>query len=220
MLKPILKNNNLTISPMKKIVVLVFLLLTVTVCLAQGDDYGWRRKYNNFSFINTTMSQDGLPDYKSNYGVSYTVGRTFYLHAPIAGFLRFGIDATWLDLNYTNYKFKHITDWNTTKYQYHQGEISMHIGPSLSLQFGRLNIHGYYRYAPSYSILYANDSLYGNYSTFFVGGAAISYGAIGLGIESRTGGCNYKSIASYGDGDALPVAATYKGLRTYITFRF
>ena len=93
----------LNINSMKrKITLLLISILTVSVCFAQSDDDRWKKKYINLGFINTTMSQDGLPDLKSNYGVSFTVGRTFYLHRPIGGFLRFGIDATWFDLNYTN----------------------------------------------------------------------------------------------------------------------
>lgn len=52
-----------------------------------------------------------MPDLKSNYGASFTTGRTFYLHKPIGGFLRFGIDVTWFDLNYTNADFE--TEGNT-----------------------------------------------------------------------------------------------------------
>ena len=205
---------------MKRIAILVISLLTASVCMAQGDDYGWRTTYNNLGYVNTRMIQEGIPDLKSNCGFSYTTGKTYYLHAPIAGFLRLGIDVTWFDINYTQYKIKHITYQETNTYKYHQGEVSMHIGPSLSLQFGWLNIHGYFRYAPAYSIMYANDSLYGNYSTFFVGGASISYGAIGLGVESRFGGCDYKTVYADLEGYAGPISANYNGLRAYLTFRF
>lgn len=68
----------------------------------------WRKKYVNFSFTNMKMKQDGVSDLKSNYGAAFTVGRTFYLHylhqKPIASMIRFGVDATWFDLNYANYK--------------------------------------------------------------------------------------------------------------------
>lgn len=120
-------------STKRKITLLLISILTVSVCVAQSDDDRWRKKYINLGFINTTMSQDGQPDLKSNYGASFTVGRTFYLHRPIGGFLRFGIDATWLDLNYTNYDIKHIAYWGTEEYQYHQREVSMHVGPSITL---------------------------------------------------------------------------------------
>lgn len=79
----------------RKITLLLISLLTISVCFAQNDEYKWRKKYVNLGFINTTMSQDGKSDLRSNYGASFTVGRTYFLHKkPIAGVFRFGIDAT------------------------------------------------------------------------------------------------------------------------------
>lgn len=67
----------LNINSMKrKITLLLISILTVSVCFSQSDDDRWKKKYINLGFINTTMSQDGLPDLKSNYGASFTVGRT------------------------------------------------------------------------------------------------------------------------------------------------
>lgn len=167
------------------------------------------------------MSQDRQPDLKSNYGASFTVGRTFYLHRPIGGFLRFGIDATWFDLNYTNYDIKHIAYWGTEKYQYHQGEISMHVGPSITLTpIKQFNINGYFRYAPSFSAMYMNDTFYGNYATFFVGGAYISYGVFGVGIEKRFGNCEYKELWSDSEDAVAPSKINHNGWKAYITFRF
>lgn len=208
---------------MKRITLLLISILTVSACFAQSNDGRWRKKYINLGFINTTLSQDGMPDLKSDYGASFTTGRTFYLHKPICGFLRFGIDVTWFDLNYTNYKIKHITYLGTDNYQYHQGEVSMHIGPSITIRpVGKLNIHGYIRYAPSFSALYTDDAFYGNYATFFVGGVSISYGAIGLGFETRFGDCEYKEFGADNDENASsPLNKTkYNGWKAYLTFRF
>lgn len=182
----------------------------------------WRNDYISLGFINSKMSQNAMSDLKSNYGISFNVGRTFYLHRPIGEMLRFGIDATWCDLNYTNYKIKHITYWKTDNYQYHQGEISMHIGPSVTVMpVENLNIHGYFRYAPSFSILYADDTFYGNYATFFVGGVSISYDVIGLGIESRFGNCKYKEFGSDSDEQNLFMNKTkHNGWKVYLIFRF
>lgn len=188
-----------------------------------GKKANLRKKYINLSFTNMKMTQDGFPKLESNYGTAFTVGRTFYFHKkPIAGILRFGIDATWFDINYTNYKIKHITYLNTENYEYHQADISMHIGPSITINpIGKLNIHGYFRYAPSFSALYMNDTFYGNYATFFVGGVSISYRAIGLGFESRFGDCKYKEFGSDSDEvNAINTKTQYNGWRTYLTFRF
>lgn len=207
---------------MKIKITLSICILIISVCIANANDDTWRKKYINLGFINTAMSQDGVSDLKSNYGASFTTGKTFYLHKPIGGFLRFGIDATWCDLNYASYKIKHITYWGTDSYQYHQGEISMHVGPSVTIRpVGELIVHGYFRYAPSFSVLYADEIFYGNYATFFVGGASISYGMIGLGIESRFGDCKYKELIGGDEGDNLPISKIkYNGWKAYLTFRF
>lgn len=169
------------------------------------------------------MEQDNLPKLKSNYGVGFTVGKTFYLHKkPIANCLKFGIDATWFDINYTNYKIEHITYWGTDKYDYHQGEVSMHVGPSLTITpVKNLNIVGYFRYAPTFSGIYANDEFSGNYASMFVGGASLSYGVIGIGIESRFGDCKYNAFSFEEDvEDGDKAKTTFSGFRAYISFRF
>ena len=64
----------------------------------------------------------------------FSVGRTFYLHKkPMGKVLKFGIDATWFDLAYTNYDVQHITYWETNNFQIHEVEAGMQIGPSLTL---------------------------------------------------------------------------------------
>ena len=107
----------------KQKISLFILLLFISVAgySQNSDDTGRRRnKYINISFASSTMEQDDFPKLKSNYGVGFTVGKTFYLHKkPIANCLIFGIDATWFDINYTNYKIEHITYLGTDKYNYH-----------------------------------------------------------------------------------------------------
>lgn len=198
--------------------------MSVTGYSQNSNDTGKQRnKYIDIGFATSTMEQDNFPKLKSNYGVSFTAGKTFYLHQqPIANCLRFGIDATWFDINYTNYKIEHITYRGTDKYDYHQGEVSMHVGPSLTITpVKNLNIVGYFRYAPTFSGLYANDEFSGNYASMFVGGASLSYGVIGLGIESRFGNSKYKAFCFDKDSnDADKVKTTFSGFRAYISFRF
>lgn len=147
----------------QKISIFFFLLFISVAGYSQdSDDTGKKRnKYINISFANSTMEQDNFPELKSNYSVGFIVGKTFYLHKkPIANCLRFGIDATWFDINYTNYKIEHITYLGTDKYDYHQGEVSMHVGLSLTITPVKgFNICGYFRYAPTFSGIYANDNL-------------------------------------------------------------
>lgn len=214
----------------------IFTLLFISVFLfayasAQETNGYYKKKYKNISFTTTTLRQNDGPDLKSNFGAAITIGRTFFLHKkPIANMLRFGIDATWFDLNYTNYKIEYLTDYEPEKYDYHQAEISMQIGPSIVLNpVKKLNIHAYFRYAPTYSALVADEEFYGNYATLFVGGASVSYGAIGVGIESRFGKCTYKNFESdeYEDehdyeyeDEGNSLKTKLRSWRAYITFRF
>lgn len=208
-----------------KIILFTIFLFAFVATKAQenGKEAKLRKKYINLSFTNMKLTQDGFPKLESNYGAAFTVGRTFYFHKKtIAGILRFGIDATWFDINYTNYKIKHITYWDTENYEYHQADISMHIGPSITITpIGKLNIHGYFRYAPTFSGLYMDDTFNGNYASFFIGGASVSYGVIGLGIESRFSDCDYKEIGSDNkDEISNKLKTKLSGWRTYLTFRF
>ncbi len=206
----------------RKIALLIISILTVSVCFAQNDDDRWKKRYINLGFINNTMSREESPDLKSNYGASFITGRIFYLNKAHGGALRFGIDITWFDLNYTNYKIKHVTNLGTDNYQFHQGEVSMHIGPSFTINPGKKwNIHFYFRYAPSYSVLYAKNAFYGNYATYFVGGASISCGVMGLGFESRYGDCKYKGLGPNSEEGKSSFSKTkYDGWKAYLTFRF
>lgn len=205
---------------MKKIILLAALIVSSVCSYAQETDKEWRKKFINLSFTNATMSQDNVQDLKSNYGAAFTVGRTFYLHKPIGDMLRFGIDATWFDINYTNYDIEHITFWDTDKYQYHQGEVSMHVGPSISFEpIKKLSVHAYFQYAPTFAMLYTGDSktFYGNYASLWVAGGNVSYGVIGLGIESRFGKTDYKAI---GSSDSENICSNLSGFRAYLSFKF
>lgn len=211
---------------MKKVILIsVLALFASTASFAQEDSHGWSTKYYNIGFINAVMSQDEMPDLKTNFGASFTTGKTYYITNPLAGFLRVGVDVTWFDLDYTNYKIKHITDAGTEQYQYHQGDVSVQVGPSLTVRaFNALYLHGYFRYAPTYSILKAKDTLYGNYAGYYVGGGSISIKRIGLGFETRFGKTEYNVInlskENESDDSTISHAAAYTGWKAYLTYRF
>ena len=155
---------------------------------AQENNNRLRKKYRNLSFVKQEFepaSYFGMDQtLKSNFGAAFTVGRTFYLHKkPIAGLIRFGLDATWFDLNYTNYKLEYHWEDNYDEEEepetsnFHQAEIGMQVGPSVTVNpVGKLNVNAYFRFAPSFSALYDDDTLLGNYASYFVTGGGISYG--------------------------------------------
>ena len=183
---------------MKKIsFILLALLCWSSMESAQENNNRLRKKYRNLSFVKQEFepaSYFGMDQtLKSNFGAAFTVGRTFYLHKkPIAGLIRFGLDATWFDLNYTNYKLEYRWEDNYDEEEepetsnFHQAEIGMQVGPSVTVNpVGKLNVNAYFRFAPSFSALYDDDTLLGNYASYFITGGGISYGVIGLGVESR-----------------------------------
>lgn len=205
---------------MKTFLLIATFTISCISSFAQETGKEWRKKFINLSFTNATISQDYVQDLKSNYGAAFTVGRTFFLHKPIGDMLRFGIDATWFDINYTNYDIEHITFWETNKYQYHQGEVSMHIGPSISFEpIKKFAVHAYFQYAPTFATIYTgdNETFYGNYASLWVVGGNVSYGVVGLGIESRFGDTNYKPI---GSSDSENRKSSLSGFRAYLTFKF
>ena len=182
---------------------------------------GWNCNYANIGFVATTMSQDNIQDLESNFGASFTIGRTFYLHEnPILDIMRFGIDVTWLDFSYTNYKIKHITNSGTNNYKLQQAEAGIHVGPSLTIRADeKLYIHAYFRYAPSYSAIKTDSDSYSNYATFFVGGSSITYGSAGIGIETRFGNCRY-SGAERDECAFITDDIKHNGFKVYVNFRF
>lgn len=215
---------------MRKIILLIALGFLVTA-QATAQESKLRKRYINLSFSNIEMKQDGSPSLKSNYGGAFTVGRTYFVHKePIAGMVRFGVDATWFDINYNNYKieyrYKDQGGYESEVSSFHQAEIGVQVGPSITISpISKLNIHCYFRYAPSFSALYDGDSFRGGYASYFVGGGAVSYGVIGLGVEARFGGCNYKTFGG-GEGDdkgydtEITPKSKFSGMRVYLTLRF
>lgn len=190
-----------------------------------------RKAYNNFSYAMQELYEPstGILIGEADWGAAFTKGRTYNLHKPIANFLVFGLDATWLDLNYAQYKTSKLGDG------LHQADISiMGIGPSVNLYpVGKLGIHGYIRYNPTYATFFNEDfsTALGGYSSVMVSGGSISYGVISLGAEARWGTGKYKDLVGklvdkenveldelFG-GDSQSKIKT-SGVRVYISFRF
>ena len=168
-----------------------------------------------------TFKMDDGTKLRSNYGASFTSGRTYFVHSkPIAGLLKIGVDATWVDLNYNNYTGKYLTSEGLSDYNLHRIEYSLQVGPSIAINpVGKLNINAYFRYAPTFSVLLSNPdgfSAMGNYATMFVTGGMVSWGIIGVGAEYRFGDCSYNNFT----GALQDFSAKTSGFRAYITLRF
>lgn len=208
---------------MKKICLLLSLLFVSMAAWcednAQADKP--RNKYFNIGFSRSKLNQDDFPQLKSKWGAALNVGKTFYLHKkPVLKFLRFGIDATWFDLTYGQYKVETIVDRET----FHHAEAAMQVGPSVTFTpISGLNVNAYFRYAPTFSALYCPaDNHYDlGYATRLVGGASVTYKFIGVGIESRFGWSKvdeFSQFLGYGGDDRESTKLT--GFRVYISFRY
>lgn len=221
---------------MKALTTTLSLLFFLTACLTTyGQDSKPRTKYRNISYSMQTLSSrvDNVNlNEKNNFGAAFTTGRTYFVHkTPILGMIRFGVDATWFDINYNNYSVlqtEHFDDETSSIVEkgIHQAEISVHTGPSVTINpISKLNVHLYFRYAPTFSGLYQNGSFLGNYASYFVTGGSVSYGVIGLGVEARFGSCNYNELFKLGDDDGFltpSISGPLKtsGMRAYVSFRF
>lgn len=202
------------------------LLLSIPSLLAIAQETKKRDSYVNFNYASMRLSQDGSPKLNSEYGVAFSHGHTYYLNkTPISNCLYFGIDATWIDVNYTNYKNVKIYDGTSSSDDsdnnyIHEGEISMQVGPAIIVNpTGKLNIEAYFKYAPSFSALYANEDFLCNYGSFFTTGGVISYGIIGIGIESRFGNSKYKTTSG-SDDNSDKIKTKFSGFRAYLSLRF
>lgn len=208
-----------------------------------------RAKYFNLGYVNQTLTDktQGF-DVKSDFGVSLSNGKTYYLHKkPIAGMIKFGLDWTWLDINYAKSTWEDKTDIDEqTGEPYstaiHQAEIGMQFGPSLTINpVHHLKVSGYFRVTPSYSLLYMDETIHHHYVTMFNAGCALAWKVISVGVEWRWGTAKYNGLSfsdqSMDEGamdetedpslddvmDQLKTSSSKfktSSLRLYVSFRF
>lgn len=175
---------------MKKTLLVILAVLCGLSAMAQDEKTikTRRPKYVNLGYV---LQQDVTLEtgevLKPEFGATLNRGRTYYLHKrPIAKFLSFGIDATWIDLNYAMYKPHKFMTYDETSL--HQAEIAMQVGPSITLTPAkRLQLHLYGRFAPTFALRYVDKKVGGNYASMFVAGGNLSFGFFGVGVEYRKG---------------------------------
>ncbi|MDR0969546.1 MAG: hypothetical protein LBM67_03290 [Lentimicrobiaceae bacterium] len=224
-----------------------FFLLQCSV-LAQDAIWKNRKKYINIGYVEQTLMHKevvGL-EWESNFGVSLSFGRTYYLHKkPLFKMLKFGIDLTLPDITYA--KYLEPLYYNSNHFDYkdleldeeidlgmHQIDAGIQVGPSITINpVDHLKISTYFRYAPSVSMIILDDELNSKFVSFFTFGGAIAYKVISLGVEARWGSANYKSFSvnpdlefdDDGDVDFELFESDNNKLKTksvrfYISFRF
>ncbi len=195
-----------------------------------------RGRFTNIAFVYSKMSQGEMPKIHSDIGVAFTKGNTYYLHKPIAGMLRFGIDAVWTDISYANYKVNQYTPsysspsgFDLYDYSIHQVDLGLQAGLSATVNlFRRFQASAYFRYNPCLQVLSNDGEVQPGFANMFVGGVSVSYSFIGLGIESRFGRCKAKTYFNPDDIDenwsgfsgSDKVTTKLSGIRAYLSIRF
>lgn len=171
-----------------------------------GKDEVWKRraKYRNISYGWQTLKSDHT-DIKSDMVFAFTFGRTYYLHKkPVAGIMKFGLDWSFMDVNFAKYPDFPASEGTTTVPDVEQADLGimqleagMSVGPSLTINpVDRLKLSLYFRVTPSYSLIMQNHELYHHYATFFHAGFTAAYKVISLGMETRwCGATNYDGVA-------------------------
>lgn len=189
--------------------------------MATGETYKQRDNYVHVGFADSDMAQKNVQTLKNYAGFTVSVGRTF---SPYSFYLndacRFGIDATWLDFEYTGYKVEYHYPASIVKDNYGQFDFGVQVGPSFIIEPSRtFRIHAYCRYAPTYSLFCMNDDSYGSLGHFLVAGVNLSYRVVGVGVEGRWGVCNYSDL--YENGLLFTSEkVNHRGVRAYLKFNF
>ena len=193
-----------------------------------------RAKYFNIYYVKQSLTQEDINGtWKNDFGVALAMGKTFYLHKkPILGMIKFGIDWSFFDINFSKYSdnwgffngdYGYSTDGNYgggnywypndygSDYGYgiepedvYQAEIGTAIGVSVTVNpYDHIKVSGHFRVIPSYSMLYAAEDFSSSYGTFFSAGGAIAWKAISVGIEGRWGKAKYNSVFNVDDMEEM-----------------
>lgn len=210
----------------------IFILCLLFLCIfGHAQDMG--KTYLNFNYSSAKLSQPSTDKISNDFGIGITVGHTYYLHKePVANIFRFGLDATWFDINYNKFSYDRYrsTGEKRSPGNIHEGEVGMHIGPSVTVTpVKRLNIKAYFRYAPSCAFLYDtkgnDDKPSFSYSSMFVGGLCANYGVIGAGFEARFGSAKLSEYQTQSNDlskkeEAEKVSTDISGIRVYLSINF
>lgn len=153
-----------------------------------------RAKYFNLGYVRQTLADRTYGgELRSDLGASVSWGKTYYLHRkPLFRMLKFGLDWSWMDINYAKFAMK---EFEEESYDIHQAEIGMQFGPSLTVNpVHHLKIGGYFRVTPSYSLLYMDETVHHHYVTFCNAGCTLAWKVLSVGVEWRWGTAKYDGL--------------------------
>ena len=192
-----------------------------------------------FSFVNETIENDlmsgNIPEFASNMGFGFTLGRTFYFkHRNPRPFMRVGLMADFIDATYSIYECNDIYFSKTTQTNVTNITGGLSLGPAITILPGRLfNLQLYGKCAPRYSMLTFDDEetkmAFSAFSTGYSAGANISVGHIGIGAEITSHAYSYSTSDDIETSVQKPLyermgiaegKSTITGMRAYLIFKF
>ena len=189
-----------------------------------------RSRYLNIGYVWQKLKPTyGNLQAESDYGVSLSWGRTYYLHPrPLLGMVKIGLDWSWLDVNYADYSLTSKPGLAADP-GIHQVDLGMSIGPSVTVRpVGGLKVSAYGRFTPSCSLAILGEETYADFAGFFNVGASVAWNALSVGLEGRWGKAKYGGATLSGeDGEeripdiqGSPSRLRTSSLRLYLGFRF
>lgn len=158
------------------------LLGLAVILVAPTVSAQWSRtKSWGIGYVTSKLTKNNA-DLTSDYGFTTNIVKTYYLHnKPIAGFLKVGLDAKWIDINYIKYQQDPVSDPSLGKPDYpgfypdyddyddeeefdlgsHNLDIGIGVGPSLNFAPFYKSSNGlrdlrfglYAHFTPSFSLL-------------------------------------------------------------------
>ena len=194
--------------------------------------YGIQKVESNFKSLDCDMA------------FALVWGRTYYLHKkPLAGMLKFGIDWSFLDVNFAKYPDLDSSPEVSAAAEAEgpldlsimQLEAGMGIGPSLTINpVDHFKAAIYFHVTPSYSMMMQDGSFYHHYATFFNAGLSLAYKVVTIGVEQRWCGKTdyngitlgrlddiYDSQGNFHDPfQSMGAKMKTRTLRLYVGFRF
>ena len=178
-------------------------------------------------------SKDAVGDnQKSEWGAGMEFGTTYFLHPkPIVGMIRIGLDFTYLDLQYNNYREEVA---GKVLSRSHFTSIGMQLGPSVTVSpIPRLHAKAYLRYSPTFSGYFSKTyatggfledtfTFFGGYGSYITTGLSASYSVATIGVEWRWGGGNLHKLDVDGEADITTekVKVKFPSTRLFVGFRF